>query len=256
MALLQTEKVTMQFGGLMAVNSVDMSIEEGSICALIGPNGAGKTTLFNIITGIYIPTSGKVFFKGREITRLGPHQITKMGIARTFQNILLFDKLSAHENVMIGRHCRTESNILADILRTPKMRSEEKRCSEKALEYIEFVGLKDKAFADAASLPYGQKRLLEIARALACEPTLLILDEPAAGMNTAESMELINIIYKIRDAGITVLLVEHNMKVAMGISDNVIVLDHGVKIAEGPPDEVKNNPQVIEAYLGKGGSQE
>lgn len=249
--LLKANHVTMQFGGLRAVDTVDMEIKTGEIHALIGPNGAGKTTFFNVVSGIYTPTEGNVEFNGHDITKLKPYQVTEKGIARTFQNILLFDSLSALENVMVGHHVRTNYDVFGSILRTPKMKREEIKCREKSIEMLEYVGLGTDINTLAGSLPYGKKRILEIARALASEPKIIMLDEPCAGMNASETEALKQTIFKIRESGITVLLVEHDMKFVMGISDVVTVLDHGQKICEGVPDEVIKNEQVIEAYLGK-----
>ncbi len=249
--ILQTVGATMSFGGLLAVNNVSMDVEKGSIHGLIGPNGAGKSTLFNMISGIYTPTSGTIIFNNEDITKLRSYQVTKKGIARTFQNILLFDALSALDNVMIGRHCRVKSNLAKDILRVPSTRREEALAREKAIEILDFLGLKDDMNKPAASFSYGRKRILEIGRALASEPLVLMLDEPAAGMNSAESKELIETISKVRDMGITVILVEHNMHVVMEICEKITVLDHGEHVMTGLPKEVRENPRVIEAYLGK-----
>lgn len=249
--LLKASGVTMQFGGLRAVDNVDMEIQKGEIHALIGPNGAGKTTFFNVVSGIYVPTSGTVYLEDTDITKLKAHQITSLGISRTFQNILLFDQMTALENVMVGRHCRTQSSVIGSIFRTPKMKREEKLCFEKSMEILDFVGLGDVTNVDATSLPYGRKRILEIARALVSEPKIIMLDEPCAGMNSTETEELLKTIYKIRDSGVTILLVEHDMKFVMKVADQITVLDHGMKIAEDVPEEIRKNPVVIEAYLGK-----
>ena len=249
--LLKASHITMQFGGLKAVDNVDMAIMAGEIHALIGPNGAGKTTFFNVVSGINTPTSGTVTLNGEDITKLKAYQVTERGIARTFQNILLFDNMNIVQNVMVGAHTRTDSSLLGSVLRLKKSREEERKCLEKAMEVLEFVGMADEAEGSSGSLPYGKKRILEIARALASEPKIIMLDEPAAGMNNTESEDLAKLIYRIRERGVTVLLVEHDMKFVSGISDVITVLDHGQKICEGEPGPVLSNPIVIEAYLGK-----
>ncbi len=250
--LLVLEKVSKSFAGLKAVDGFSTSLNLKELVGLIGPNGAGKTTIFNLISGLYEPSEGLIFFNGREITRLKPHQIARCGIARTFQNIRLFKSLSVLENVLIACQLQKGYSFLEAVLRLPAFYQKEKFLKEKALNYLEFMGLASKARQQAASLPYGEQRRLEIARALALEPKLLLLDEPAAGMNPAETRELMVLIKKLNEEhGLTIFLIEHDMKVVMGICQRVIVLDYGVVIAEGSPEEVSQNRKVIEAYLGE-----
>ena len=248
--MLKTEKATIKFGGLTAVNEVTMHVKEGQITGLIGPNGAGKTTLFNIVSGVYKPTSGKVIFDGKDITGIQPYKINAMGMSRTYQAINLFKTMTVQENVLVGMHTRLKAGLASSIFRTKKTAAEEKAAIEKAEELMEFAGLIDHRYDVPSSLPYGDQRKTEIIRAMASDPKLILLDEPAAGMNTTEKVELSETIKKIRDRGFTILLVEHDMKLVMGITDYIYVINYGKELAQGKPEEVRNNPAVIEAYLG------
>ena len=252
-AVLEALAVTKAFGGLTAVDDVNFTIPEKAIVSIIGPNGAGKTTFFNMLTGLYRPTAGRIFFDGRDITYVRPDRILARGIARTFQNIRLFATMSALENVLVGQHARMKAGLFRSILRTPAVRKEESEVREKGRELLEYVGLKPDTIGQMAiNLAYGDQRRVEIARALASDPTLLLLDEPTAGMNPEESKRLTEFMRKLRDdRGLTILLIEHDMKVVMDVSERITVFDHGETIAEGSPEEVRKNARVIEAYLGK-----
>ena len=249
-ALFEARQVTKRFGGLLAVNRVDYALERG-ISSIIGPNGAGKTTLFNLITGVYAPTAGEVWFRGRRLTGLGAHQVARLGIARTFQNVQLFPSLSVVENVMVGCARHVRSGFLAAAVGLRRATRESAEHLERALACLALVGLEAVALAPAGSLPFGQQKLVEVARALAAEPDLLLLDEPAAGLNATEKSEMMRLIGRLRDSRLSILLIEHDMRLVMGVSDRVVVLNYGEKIAEGTPAEVQANAAVVKVYLGE-----
>jgi branched-chain amino acid transport system ATP-binding protein len=249
--LLRVENLQKSFGGVRALKGLSFTVSPGIIKAVIGPNGAGKTTLFNVVTGIYEPTGGQMSLNGVSMNGLKAQDIARLGVSRTFQNVELFGRMTVLENIMVGRHIQSKAGIIGTGLRLPGMRREEEQLSAKALDYLEFVGLEKRAAELASSLPLGEQKLLEVARALATEPKILLLDEPAGGLNTRETEDLANLIYRIRDRGVTVVLVEHDMNLVMDISEEIVVMNFGEKIAEGKPRQVKDNPVVIKAYLGE-----
>ncbi len=254
--LLRIDGLSKRFGGLMALSDISFDVVQNRITGLIGPNGAGKTTMYNCIAGIYKPTEGRILFTGQgtEVVANGykPEKMTMLGVARTFQNIRLFSSLTVLDNVRIGRHCRTKANFFGAVFRTKSQKQEEAEIIDAAMESLDFVGLGNKALHRSSSLAYGDQRRLEIARALATNPKLLLLDEPAAGMNPQETHALVKLVHAIMDKGVTVVLIEHDMKLVMTLCEHLVVLDHGIKIAEGGPSEIRENSQVIEAYLGRG----
>jgi branched-chain amino acid transport system ATP-binding protein len=253
MVILTAKKVTKRFGGLEAVSKVDLEVKENAIYSIIGPNGAGKTTLFNCVTGFYTPEEGEIFLNGRNITGLSPDRVTHLGVSRTYQNIRLFKNMTAVENILVGMQPHLKSGVLGAIFRDKGTNQEEKAGVEEANRLLQFIGLKGKGDLMSKNLPYGEQRRLELGRALASKPFLLLLDEPTAGMNPSETQEMVNFIRRLRDElGITILLIEHQMRVVMSISEQISVLDFGQKIAEGTPQEIQKNPRVVEAYLGRG----
>jgi branched-chain amino acid transport system ATP-binding protein len=255
--ILYTDRITIKFGGLVAVNEVSFAIPPKSIVSLIGPNGAGKTTFFNVITGLYAPTEGAVYFEGADITASKPHIRAAAGIARTFQNIRLFNLMTAEENVMVAMHSKLKAGMISTIIRTPRQRREERQARELAHELLEFVGIGKVAGETARNLSYGDQRRLEVARALALQPKVLLLDEPTAGMNPQESTAFNDFVHRVRDEkDVSILLIEHDMSVVMRVSERITVLDRGEMIAEGSPDDIRNNQRVVEAYLGKSGTEQ
>ncbi|MGE5506354.1 MAG: ABC transporter ATP-binding protein [Actinomycetota bacterium] len=253
MSLLRVESLSKEFGGVHAIEDLSFTVEAGHIHSIIGPNGAGKTTLFNLITGVYTPSAGKVMFQDREVSGRRPYELAALGMSRTFQNLQIFFNMSALENVMVGHHLHLDRRFLPSLLRLPSVVRRDRECRAHCVQLMEFVGLAKYVDADAASMPYGALKRLEIARALAAQPKLLLLDEPAAGLNATESREIDEVIKRVAQNGITVVLVEHDMKMVMGISDHILALDYGRKLAEGTPAEVRANPEVVSAYLGTHG---
>jgi branched-chain amino acid transport system ATP-binding protein len=250
MSLLAVENLSIRFGGVHAVQDLDFSVQPGAIHSIIGPNGAGKTTLFNLITGVYTPTAGSVTFDGQTVTGRRPHELARMGMSRTFQNLRIMMNMSALDNVMVGRHLHLNRNLFACLFRLPAITRGDRAARKTCTELMDMVGLGAHIDTEANALPYGALKRLEIARALAAEPKLLLLDEPAAGLNASETREIDEVIVKVAKSGVTVILVEHDMKLVMGISDHILVLDYGRKLAEGTPEDVRNNPAVVAAYLG------
>ena len=250
MSTLCVERLSKEFGGVHAIEDLSFEIRPGTVHSIIGPNGAGKTTLLNLLTGVYVPTSGRIAFDDRDLTGAPPHEFAAAGIGRTFQNLQIFFNMSALENVMTGRNLRERCGLLAALLHTPRLARAERECRERALEWLRFLGLEGYAAIGAEALPYGALKRLEIARALAGEPQLLLLDEPAAGLNPTEALEIDGLIKRLAATGTTVVLVEHNMRLVMGVSDHILVLDYGRRLSEGTAEQVRNDPRVIEAYLG------